>query len=71
MKLLNSYTLEIKKSKFIALYYEVIEEQEIKTLLSDLKKEHKKARQLTYAYKINNLINLMIKSHQERLGYQF
>ena len=56
MKLLNSYTLEIKKSKFIALYYEVIEEQEIKTLLSDLKKEHKKARHLPYAYKIDNLI---------------
>ena len=56
MKLLNSYTLEIKKSKFIALYYEVIEEQEIKTLLSDLKKEHKKARHLPYAYKINGQI---------------
>ena len=41
MKLLNSYTLEIKKSKFIALYYEVFNEQDIKTLLTDLKRTYK------------------------------
>ncbi len=52
MKLINSYTLEIKKSKFIAFYYEVNSVLEVQTILDNLKKEHKKARHLPYAYKI-------------------
>ena len=56
MKLLNKITLEIKKSKFIAFYYEVNDLDQILTILNDLKKEHKKARHLPYAYKINNYI---------------
>lgn len=54
MKLLNTYTLEIKKSKFIAYYYEVDTTKEVEELLEQLKKEHKKARHIPYAYKINN-----------------
>ena len=56
MNLLNTYTLEIKKSKFIAYYYEVNSVEEIKEILEDLKKEHKKARHIPYAYKIDNNI---------------
>lgn len=56
MNLLNTHTLEIKKSKFIGLYYQVDTIEEIKTILEQLKKEHKKARHLPYAYKIDNLI---------------
>lgn len=52
MKLVNEYTLEIKKSKFIGLYYEVHDVEEVKQILEDLKKEHKKARHIPYAYKI-------------------
>lgn len=56
MKLLNSYTLEVKKSKFIALYYEINQVEEVETILKTLKKEHKKARHMPYAYKIDNNI---------------
>ncbi|HOB25967.1 MAG TPA: YigZ family protein [Bacilli bacterium] len=57
MKLINSYTYEIKKSKFIGYLYEVNSLEEIKIILSNLKKEHKKARHMPYAYKIGNLIH--------------
>lgn len=56
MKLINTYTLEIKKSKFIAYYYEVQSKEEVDEILDYLKKEHKKARHIPYAYKIDNLI---------------
>ena len=56
MKLINTYTLEIKKSKFIAYYYEVHNKDEVEEILSNLKKEHKKARHIPYAYKIDNII---------------
>jgi len=55
-KLLNSSTLEIKKSKFIAYYYEVTNKEEIDEIIIDLKKQHKKARHIPYAYKIDNLV---------------
>lgn len=54
MKLLNTSELDIKKSKFIGLYYEVNEVEEIPQILASLKKEHKKARHMPYAYKINS-----------------
>lgn len=54
MQLLNTYTLEIKKSKFIAYYYEVNTKDEIKEILTVLKKEHKKARHIPYAYILEN-----------------
>lgn len=56
MKLINTYTLEVKKSKFIAYYYNVSNENEIKEIITSLKKEHKKARHIPYAYKIDNII---------------
>lgn len=52
MKLLNEYTYIIKKSKFIGLYYEVTSIDEVNDILDHLKKEHKKARHIPYAYKI-------------------
>lgn len=56
MNLLNTYTLEIKKSKFIAYYYEINTKEEALEILETLKKEHKKARHIPYAYKIDNLV---------------
>jgi len=56
MKLINTFTLEIKKSKFIAYYYEVFNKDEVDEILTNLKKEHKKARHIPYAYKIDNII---------------
>lgn len=55
MKLINKSLVEIKKSKFIGLYYEVESVEEVKEILESLKKEHKKARHLPYAYKIGNI----------------
>ncbi len=52
MKLINEYTYEIKKSKFIGIRYEVNSQEEVKTILKNLQKEHKKARHIPYAYKI-------------------
>ncbi len=54
MKLLNTYTYEIKKSKFIAYYYEINDGKEIKKILMDLRKDHKKARHIPYAYILTN-----------------
>ena len=52
----NTYTLEVKKSKFIAYCYEVENTDEVKNILDNLKKEHKKARHFSYAYKIDNIV---------------
>ena len=54
MKLLNTYTLEIKKSKFMAFFYEVTSKEEVKLILEDLKKEHKKARHIPYAFVLDS-----------------
>lgn len=56
MKLLNQITLEIKKSKFIGYYYEVTTIDEVLQILDGLKKEHKKAKHLPYAYIIDGQI---------------
>ena len=54
MKLINSYTYEVKKSKFISYFYEINSIEEAKEILESLKKEHKKARHIPYAYKVNS-----------------
>ena len=54
MKLLSTYTYEIKKSKFIAYYYEISSSDEAKKILEELKLEHKKARHVPYAYILPN-----------------
>ena len=54
MKLLKEVTIEIKKSKFIGLCYEISSKEEVEEIINKLKKEHKKARHIPYAYKINN-----------------
>lgn len=54
MKLLNTKTIEIKKSKFIAYLYEIDNQNEVKEIINDLKNEHKKARHVVYAYQLEN-----------------
>ncbi len=54
MKLVSTYTYEIKKSKFIGYLYEVTDELEIKSIIASLKDEHKKARHIPYAYRFKN-----------------
>ncbi len=55
MQLINEYTYEIKKSKFIGKYYEVNSIDEVNEIIESLKKEHKRARHMPYAYKIGPL----------------
>lgn len=56
MKLKNTYTYEIKKSKFISYYYELENISEIEMILSQLKADNKKARHIPYAYKFGNIV---------------
>ena len=54
MKKINESFFEIKKSKFIGLLYEVDSVMEVYQIISELEKEHKKARHIVYAYRINS-----------------
>ena len=56
MKLINTSTYEIKKSKFIAYYYQINSKEEAEQILINIKKEHKKARHIPYAYKIGSIV---------------
>lgn len=54
MLLLNTANIEIKKSKFIAYFYELENINDVKIIIDNLTKEHKKAKHIVYAYKFNN-----------------
>lgn len=54
MKLIKTNKEEIKKSKFIAYYYELDDANDIKIIIDELRKEHKKAKHIVYAYKFDN-----------------
>ena len=62
MKLINKYQLEIKKSKFIAYYYEIDSIKEINNILESIKKEHKRAKHFPYAYKFD----LQVKKSEDK-----
>ncbi len=46
--------IEIKKSKFISYAFKLENLEEVKTILQNLKKEHKKAEHICYAYVFNH-----------------
>ena len=46
--------MEIKKSKFLGYVYDITSPNEVAGILASLKKEHKKARHIPYAYIIAN-----------------
>lgn len=45
--------IEVMKSKFIAYLFPLNLEEDFKPLLASLAKEHKKARHIVYAYRVN------------------
>ena len=47
---LSEEILTIKKSKFIGILYDIKTIDEVKDILEALKKEHKKAKHMPYAY---------------------
>ncbi len=49
---MNFYEMEIKKSKFIGYKFNVDNLSDVTKILEELKKEHKKATHICYAYKI-------------------
>lgn len=51
--------IEIKKSKFIGIKFSVKTAEDVQTILQDLKKQHKKARHIAWAYIISS-------PHQEK-----
>lgn len=54
MKLLNTASYEIKKSKFIAYFYQIDTKENVLEILENLRKEHKKARHIPHAYILSN-----------------
>ena len=54
MKLIKTNKEEINKSKFIAYFYELDTKEDIKIIIDELRKEHKKAKHIVYAYKFGN-----------------
>lgn len=54
MNLLKTDTTIVKKSKFIAYLYDLSDLSEVKTILNNLRLEHKKAKHVVYAYKYGN-----------------
>lgn len=53
IKQANIKQIEVMKSKFIAYVFPLANEEEFKTILANLRKEHKKARHIVYAYRYN------------------
>ena len=53
IKQANIKQIEVMKSKFIAYVFPLTNEEEFKTILANLRKEHKKARHIVYAYRYN------------------
>ena len=54
MKLINKNEIVIKKSRFLGFIYEIDNEEDIKNILNNIRKEHKKAKHFPYAFKLNN-----------------
>ena len=55
MKKLNESYIEVKKSKFIGILYEINSIEEIDSILNEIKNEHKKARHIVYSYRLHSL----------------
>ena len=54
MQLLNKEELIIKKSKFIAYFYQIDNKEDADLALDEIRKEHKNARHIPYAYLLPN-----------------
>ena len=55
MEKIKTSNLEIKKSKYIGILYKVDNVNDVDEIIASLWKEHKKARHICYAYRINSL----------------
>ena len=54
MKLIRENQIIIKKSRFIAYYFEVYSVDDVNEALEYLRKNNKNARHIPYAYKLSN-----------------
>lgn len=55
MKLINESYFETKKSKFYGYLFEINDINKVEDILKQIRKEHKKARHIVYAYSINGI----------------
>lgn len=53
--------IEIKKSKFVGYIYEITQQNQVEEIIANLKKEHKKARHICWAY-------ILSSPHQEKFS---
>lgn len=51
---INTSTLEVMKSKFVAIAIPLNDSDEFKSLLDNVKKQHGKAKHVVYAYRVGN-----------------
>lgn len=65
-KIKSIYQYEIQKSKFIGVLCEVNDLYEIEEILLFLKKEHKKAKHICYAYKIQYKNEIKMKAFDDK-----
>ena len=72
LKLLNTYTYEIKKSKFIGYYYELDSIEDVQEILNSLKIEHKKQDMLFMLINFYQpQVKVMIKNQATQLVFQY
>ena len=50
----KSCVVEVKKSKFIGLLFDINNEEDVRKILKYLRGEYKKAAHMPYAYRLNN-----------------
>lgn len=55
MNYIKESYFETKKSKFYGYLYKIDDISKVNDILEDIKKEHKKARHVVYAYSINGI----------------
>ena len=55
MKYIKESYFEEKKSKFYGYLYKIDDTKKVEEIINELKKKHKKARHIVYAYKINGI----------------
>ena len=72
MKLLNFYIYEEKRSKFYCYLFSINNREEIKTVMNQLKSEHKKAKHILRSCRYSNDSGVSIlesNENQEHISY--
>ncbi len=63
---LTTFSIEIKKSKFIGYAYKIQNIIEINNILNYLRREHKKAKHITYGFKFTESNTIKLKGFDDQ-----